>query len=191
MSTPRNDLPDRPTRCGGAARRGAGVTTTELLVTFFVASMLIGMVSIAVSHTNRAKYAAVCTTNLRGIGLAFMQYAGDNGGSLPSTVNTPAQWEDLLRTYVHRNLFHCPADNELFTSLGSSYDWRDTGDPMTTLAGRSFSQVSRTQISLAFDALPGWHDPARVQVLYLDNTVRLVDQDALLLDLTTPIRNAP
>jgi hypothetical protein len=123
--------------------------------------------------------------------MAFESYAIDSSGRLPSTLGTNAQWEDLLRKYVHRSTFQCPSDNELFLSLGSSYDWRDTGDPLTTLAGRSLSEPLRTHIALSFEALPGWHEPAKVQAVYLDGTVHCVNQDTLLLDLTSPLRAQP
>jgi type II secretory pathway pseudopilin PulG len=167
------------------------LTTTEMLVSVVIVSILASLATVMVSRAQRTRGATVCASNLRSIGLAFQSYAIDSQGRLPSTLGTNSQWEDLLRKFTHRSTFQCPSDNELYPSLGSSYDWRDTGDPLTTLAGKSLTEPLRTNIALSFEALPGWHDPCKVQVVFLDGTVRMKGQDALLLDLTSPIRSQP
>src|SRR6185437_62177 len=102
-----------------------------------------------------------------------------------------AQWEDLLRNYVHRQTFHCPADEELFPAVGSSYDWRDTADPACSLAGRMYSEINRGDIALVYDALPGWHMPARVQVARIDGSVCMVEDEPFLKELQTPVTPGP
>jgi hypothetical protein len=84
---------------------------------------------------------------------------------------------------VDRRIFHCPSDSELFSQLGSSYDWRDTGDPATTLANRNLSQIVRNDAVMAFDALPGWHMVNRVQVVRIDGSTELMNQKDYYLDM--------
>ena len=69
------------------------------------------------------------------------------------------------------------------SQLGSSYDWRDTGNSITTLVGKSRLQVGRADTAVVFDALPGWHGKDQIQLLQADMAVRLVGQDAFFADL--------
>jgi hypothetical protein len=140
---------------------------------------------VGISKARRGRAQAVCAANLHSIGVAFSSYAVDNNDFFPPAT-TKAQWEDLLRAYVHRNVFRCPADSEIFDALGSSYDWRDTGNSWTTLAGRSQAQISRQNVSIAYDALPGWHAPGKVHVLLNDQSVQLVEQDLFFKELQRP-----
>jgi len=64
-------------------------------------------------------------------------------------------------------IFRCPADDELYPAVGSSYDWRDTADPVTTLAGQSIESVIRSDAVLVFESLPGWHDKGTMNAAML------------------------
>jgi prepilin-type N-terminal cleavage/methylation domain-containing protein len=161
-------------------------SATELIVTVAIAAILVTVSTVAIARAQRAASVTVCATNLRSIGFAFRSYNMDHGSRFPQPL-TEAQWEDLLRVYIHRPTFRCPADNELFTALGSSYDWRDTADPECSLAGRSVHEITRTDIALSYDALPGWHLPGKLQVLYFDGSVRMADDQSFLLELQTPV----
>ena len=114
----------------------------------------------------------------------------DNGGHYPQP-STSAQWEDLLRKYVHRETFRCPGDQELFPAVGSSYDWRDTAETDCSLAGRMFSEIGRGDVSLAFDALPDWHVPGKLQLVTTDGSVHLSADEPFLLELQTPVTAGP
>ena len=173
-------LPGRP----ACAR---GLSTLELLVSAAIISIVASISLVGLSKAQKTRGATYCSSNLRSIGMAFQNYAIDNQGFLPNTVGTNTQWEDSLRKYVHRTTFQCPSDNELFVSLGSSYDWRDTGNPDTTLVGRQLMVAIRGQVALSFEGLPGWHRRNMVQVVNLDGSVIVINQDTLLQDLTTPV----
>jgi len=158
------------------------MSTAELLVTMGILVVLVG-VSIGFLNTARRGQAqAGCASNLHAIGHAFDYYIQTYQGVFPTPTPT-AQWEDLLREFIPRSTFSCPADDELFTSLGSSYDWRDTGNPETTLAGRHMMSVTRSGVSLAYDALPGWHSPLKVQVLKLGGDIELMSNRDFFLEL--------
>jgi type II secretory pathway pseudopilin PulG len=147
-----------------------------------ILAILLSLSLTVLSAARRGRAQAQCAANLRAIGIAFSMYIQENKEYFPNP--TPEnQWEDLLRPYTPRATFRCAADSELFTALGSSYDWRDTGDARTTLAGRMVLQVSRSDLALAFDALPDWHQKNTVQVLHVSNVVNLVDTPAFFTDM--------
>jgi len=156
-----------------------------MLVTLFLTGILIVISVVGINKARRARTQAVCAANLHSIGVAFQAYAMDFNDYFPPPTTT-GQWEDFLRFYIHRNAFKCPADAELFAALGSSYDWRDTGNPVTTLAGRMQTQVGRNDVSMAFDTLPGWHAPMKIQVLQIDQAIKLMNQDMFFKELQRP-----
>ena len=162
----------------------------ELFVTVVIIGILLAVSAMAIGRAQRAKSQTVCAVNLRSISQAFQSYMMDNGGRYPQP-STAAQWEDLLRTYVHRLTFRCPGDQELFPAVGSSYDWRDTADPDCSLAGRMYTEVGRANISLSYDALPGWHVPGKLQVVKIDGSVRLLADEPFLFELQTPVTSGP
>lgn len=85
--------------------------------------------------------------------------------------------------------FACPADSEIFPSVGSSYDWRDTPDPLTTLAGRKMTDA-RSDAVLAFETLPGWHGRHLMNALLVSGAVLVVNDESCLADLHVPVRYA-
>jgi type II secretory pathway pseudopilin PulG len=162
------------------ARRG--FSTTEMLVSIGILALLVGITIPVLSGVKRSHARAQCAANLHSIGIAFTLYNQDYRDYYP--IPTPnAQWEDLLRPYTPRATFHCAADSELFAALSSSYDWRDTGNPNTTLAGRRTIQVSHFDLALAFDALPEWHQKGRIQVLRANQSVELMDLPSFFQDM--------
>ena len=153
-----------------------------MVVAVGLLSLLVGISVTVVSGSKRGRAQAQCAANLRSIGIAFVMYAQDYQDSYPES--TPeAQWEDLLRPFAVRATFHCPADNELFAALDSSYDWRDTGDPKTTLAGRLAMLVTATDLALAFDALPDWHQKGSIQVLRVNQSVEMINMASFFEDM--------
>jgi len=170
--------------------RGHGFSLTELIVVIVILTILLAISLAALSRANKARSTARCAANLRSLGLAFQNYAADNSDYYPLPT-TSAQWEDLLRPYIHRPTLCCPVDQELFPATGSSYDWRDTGDPLSSLPGRRLTEVTRDNISLAFDALPGWHEQHKIQVVCTDTSVHSMDDMAFLRELQLPVVTNP
>lgn len=128
-----------------------------------------------------------CVANLRQIGAALQAYAGDNQGRLPDPGVADKSWEQMVLRY-HEGTLACPSDTELFPAIGSSYDWRDTGRPSTTMAGKLLADANRTSLVLAFELLPGWHAKGMLNVLQLDGSVRTVPDHECYKDLETPVR---
>ena len=163
-------------------RRARGLSLTETVVSLAIVAILVGMSAAIISGGRRTRAQAMCASHLHSIGTAFNFYLSDNQDTYPYPTAT-AQWEELLRPYVSRAIFRCPADNELYAALGSSYDWRDTGIPGTTLAGVLAVRAVRGNASLSFDNFPGWHAPGKVQVLKVDMSQELMPQMDFFQDM--------
>ena len=120
-----------------------------------------------------------------------MQYADDNSNRFPDPQALDQSWEKCLSAYISNpDPFRCPGDQEIYPILGSSYDWRDTGVFQTTLAGRAFYDMNRSNAVLAFESLPGWHAKQKMNAAFLDGSAQVMDQQACLADLQSPIRDA-
>ena len=164
-----------------------GLTLTEILVVIGIIAILIAVLLPAISRVRAAQRNASCLTTLRQIGYAFQLYAADNTQRFPQPATANRSWEQMLRPY-YRATFYCPADGELFAVFGSSYDWRDTGDSATSLAGKSLADSLRPGAVLAFEALPGWHAKNRINVIRLDQSAATMDDDDCFDDLKSPLR---
>jgi hypothetical protein len=92
-------------------------------------------------------------------------------------------WESMLRPYLPSvDAFRCPADNEVFATLNSSYDWRDGGEPETSAAGRSLAEC-RPDAVLAFDAFPRWHSARNMNAVRIDGSALPMEEQECLRDL--------
>jgi hypothetical protein len=132
---------------------------------------------------------AQCLAHLRQVAGGLQLYASEHDNRFPHPFASQTSWEQLLRGYVKdRGLFRCPADGELFELVGSSFDWRDTGMPETTLAGKLVADTSRADCVLAFEALPQWHARGRMNAALLNGATVSMEQDRCLGDIQSPIR---
>lgn len=152
--------------------------------------VLVTLGSLGIARVRQSNNAAACGSNLRYIAMALRQYAESNGDYLPYS-DSGQTWESLLLTYVPRSMFRCPTDQELFPLLGSSYDWRDTGPMNTTpssLAGRPLSSVTRMDVAVCFEAVPGWHRPGSLLAAQMDGSTMYMEQEQFFKNLTWPVR---
>ena len=79
-------------------------------------------------------------------------------------------------------MLRCPGDEEIYPAVGSSYDWRDTGNPDTTLAGRLITKA-RSDAVLAFETLPGWHNLRQMNAVRVDGSALVMESRECLKDL--------
>jgi type II secretory pathway pseudopilin PulG len=181
--------PESQPRSQRSASRPAGFNYVELLVSLGIIGVLTALLLPLVARSRAAAQSVTCLSQLRQIGGAFMQYAEDYDKRLPDPFEAQTSWEQILRKYLpDRAVFQCPADGELFPNVGSSFDWRDTGRPETTLAGRHISDANRPDVVLVFEALPGWHIRGRMNAVLLNGAGQSMDQEACMEDLQQPIR---
>lgn len=166
--------------------RRTGVTLVEVLVVILIMVVLAGILIPVVSRARAAGQRTTCVNNLHQIAQAFHMFANRNGGTLPDPTVTQVSWETSLLPFTTAKVFQCPADNEIYPSVGSSYDWRDTADANTTMAGQPISAPERSSLILAFEALPGWHTKDRICAVRLDGAAMEMDYTECMKDLDVP-----
>lgn len=171
------------------ARLRAGFTLTELLISIGIVVVIAGLLLSILARSRSASQSMSCIANLHAISDAFMQYVQDNGGRFPDPESLDESWEKCLQSYISNpDVYRCPADQEIYPVLGSSYDWRDTGVDQTTLAGKMFSELPRSDVVLAFESLPGWHAHGKMNAALTDGSTLTMDQETCLADLQLPFR---
>jgi type II secretory pathway pseudopilin PulG len=155
-----------------------------------IITVLAGIILAVISTSRRAASGVACASNLRQIHAAFIRYLDENDGKYPDTFASGVSWEQMLKKYIGGGggVFHCSSDPELFEAVGSSYDWRDTGQPETSLVGKNRTERFRSDAVLAFDALPGWHARDRMNAVRLDGAAIPMLADDCLADLQQPVK---
>jgi prepilin-type N-terminal cleavage/methylation domain-containing protein len=168
--------------------RRSGFTMMEIIIAIAIVVVLLAIAVPTVGKIRAAQKRTACIATLHQIAGAFHLYATDNKMMFPDPSMANLSWEQMLLRYF-RGPYSCPSDPELFPVVGSSYDWRDTGDSVTTLAGRFLGEVTRSDTVLAFEALPGWHGRGKINAARMDNSVLTMDADQCFNDLKLPPNN--
>ena len=160
----------RGTRCG--------FTLTEMLVVLAIVVTLAGISFPLVRAGLRASHKAGCLSNLQQIGIGLEAYLQDNNQRMPellagrkSRSDEGPVLEELLAPYLEsEEVFHCPADKEVFAASGSSYLWNTTqnGLPRTKLSFFG-EEGDLSKIPLVIDK-ESWHggDDNGSNFLYAD-----------------------
>lgn len=157
-----------------------------MLVAIGIISVIAAFLVPLVGKARATQRSVTCLFNLNQIMVGFRAYADDSEGTLPDPPSAQSSWEILLKPYLASGeAFRCPSDDELYPAVSSSYDWRDTGDPLTTAAGRRIASTRGSAV-LVFDALPGWHQKFGMNAGMLDGSAYEMDRDICLRDLSCP-----
>lgn len=169
--------------------RRRAFTIIETLVVVLILGVIASLVTVSLTGSRRSVHSGVCISNLRQINVAFRQYALNNQQLLPDPAVSGVSWPRAVESYLSGPLsFACPADGEVFPLTGISYDWRDTGDASTTMAGRAIDKSTRASAVLNFESLPGWHAATKINVARIDGSAGAMDQTACFKDLASPVR---
>jgi type II secretory pathway pseudopilin PulG len=182
------DAPPRQARKGAAPFHSRGFSVLDLLVVVAIIVVISSLILTSIARGRLVANSARCLSNLHTISSAFSQYALDNEMVYPAPTVVNKSWESMLQPYVQQTvIFSCPSDAEIFPSVGSSYDWRDTSVAATTLAGQPLARIARGTAVLAFETLPGWHAPNRMNAIMVNGTGLVMTDDECLTDLSLPV----
>jgi prepilin-type N-terminal cleavage/methylation domain-containing protein/prepilin-type processing-associated H-X9-DG protein len=158
------------------AEQGA-FTLIELLVVIAIISILAAMLLPALQQARAKAREAVCTNNLKQIGIAAFQYINENDGYIPNNDDDNRDdWKDSKRTWAEKlfpymdiksfvtpptnivTVFQCPADSDGVRIMYKYpyLEWCNYhpnghvigNDNSTTL--REYCRISRYQASRAF-----------------------------------------
>ena len=86
-------------------------TLIEVIVAVLILAVLAALLFPIFTNPNRIPYRSRCQSNLKQIGLGFLQYAQDYDEKFPD-VAASGGWADAVQPYVKSwQIFHCPAAN--------------------------------------------------------------------------------
>ncbi|MCM8532277.1 MAG: type II secretion system GspH family protein [Lentisphaeraceae bacterium] len=97
-------------------------TLIELLVVVAIIGILCTLLMPSLGRARAAAKRAVCMSNQKQIGIAFMSYTGSNNGQLPSPLSGSYTWDDLLAPYDGRSI----PSNWNFQGNNSTGSWGGT-----------------------------------------------------------------
>ena len=122
----------------------SGFTLTEVLVVLAIIAALAGISYPLIRAGIKNSHRAGCLSNLQQIGVGLQSYLQDHNQRMPELeAGRKSRSEDvlvlevILEPYLQsEEVFHCPADSEIFAASGSSYLWNTTqnGLPRTKLS---------------------------------------------------------
>jgi len=104
-----------------------GFTLIELLVVIAIIAILASILFPVFARARENARRASCMSNLKQIGLGFMQYTQDYDETMPKeyTNIAPHYWMQTIQPYVKSDqIFNCPSANYSYTSVYSSTAYR-------------------------------------------------------------------
>jgi len=95
-----------PPQLGAHSRRAgdAGFTLIELLVVIAIIAILAGLLFPVLAHAKARAQGIYCLGNLRQVTVAWVMYAGDNGGNFPINEENQAEADGPVPGWVKGNL---------------------------------------------------------------------------------------
>lgn len=102
-------------------RSGSGFTLVEVLAAVAIITLLAGLLLAARERTLQRATETRSLNNLRQIGLAALQYAGEHDAALPSRIRKGPKWPVLLADYLDPGLkvYAEPTSRKTFLGQGA------------------------------------------------------------------------
>src|SRR5882757_4911358 len=92
-------------------KQDKGFTLIELLVVIAIIAILAAILFPVFAKVREKARQTTCTSNLKQLGLGFMQYAQDNDEKFPGSDWYGMKWAGHIYPYVKSTgVFHCPDD---------------------------------------------------------------------------------
>lgn len=176
----------------GLRARGAGFSLVEMMIVMGIIMVLAMLAVATMARVRVTAQASRCLMNLRNIHVAFQEYAFNNESRFPVTSTGGRSWESQISPYIGPSgAFQCPADTDIFPLVGSSYDWRDSGDVTLSLSGKRWSDAIFPGAIIAYETLPGWHGLHKMSAVRIDGAAQLMEEDEWLANLSRPVISPP
>ena len=181
-------------------------TLVEFIVSVLIVSVLASILLPVFSRKPPPHGSANCTSNLKQIGLGFIQYSQDYDEKFPPVSNSLGSWGELIFPYVKSDqVFQCPADDpskpqttDYFANLRlcDLSQRRVIAPALTLLAGDGtgdsprFYNLSRLPNSWRTDRnSPAWRHLNAANYLFADGHVKSLRAEKITLQ--SPTKNHP
>ncbi|MBV9863802.1 MAG: DUF1559 domain-containing protein [Abitibacteriaceae bacterium] len=154
-----------------------GFTLIELLVVIAIIAILAAILFPVFSRARENARRATCQSNLRQLGMAFLQYSQDYDERLPIMAASPVGWDNLIAPYagikVAANtntspmIFQCPDDD---TPRNSPYSFGNARSYSVPAPNGGSTGVATTKDFIIYTGKP------LVQIIAPTSTLLLVEQ---------------
>lgn len=155
-----------------AGRRDSGFTLIELLVVVAIIAVLAAIMFPVFARVRENARRASCSSNLKQIGLAVLQYTQDYDEKMPPSMNkavdsSDTPWHTLMLPYTRTvSVFRCPSNTSSKTSLVYGSDTSDTpgGVRRSYIANGGIETAGGTAPKRGTGGLRPWQDQRNITV---------------------------
>jgi len=114
------------------SNRQSGFTLIELLVVIAIIAILAAILFPVFAKVREKARQTSCTSNMKQIGLGFVQYSEDYDETYPGTAHEGTGWAGRLYPYIKSTgVYHCPDDPNSSTSTVTNGTATDTTYPVS------------------------------------------------------------